>query len=303
MIAHFYIIAESFQHNGQFSNIEIEEKVKRLSEDIALINQFKDTNKLYANFVATYQQIFYSTFTVFDFLCDPLYVKKFVDRDVINALQKIFEKANDTNYTTQEVSEVLINWNEGENCHGLIAFNKVNDIDDFFQLIYGIDQWYKFRRHFLGLYPVNEHFFIEECKKYFPKLHFHEDNKVTIKPILKDFSQNIIKHLGYLNDIFYNYRNKIFDNETVKYKTFTSECNLEARAAPKDNNDAKEKLSFNFLDDNGMRMNVICYPHLRLRKSDNVGDTHYYKHRIYFHEGLNSICKGNILIGHIGEHL
>ena len=71
----------------------IEDKIKRLSEDVALIHQYKDTNKLYTNYNDLYPQIFFQTFTVEDFLCNPQKLKqKGIDRDVINSLQKILEK-------------------------------------------------------------------------------------------------------------------------------------------------------------------------------------------------------------------
>ena len=170
------------------------------------------------------------------------------------------------------------------------------------QLIYGIDGWFKFRRHFLGIYP-SLNTFLDECTIYFPNLYFHKNNKESIIQILDDFAVSITKHLGILNDIFFDYRNRVFDNESIKYQTLTAECNLEAEAASKDNNDAKEKLTFEFLNNDKKFQKVVCYPHLRLCKSDKNGDSHYYQHRIYFHEGVEKIQNGKILIGHIGVHL
>jgi hypothetical protein len=90
MIAHFYILAESFQNNSNLSDKEIEEKVKRLAEDVSLIHKYKDTNKLYTNYEEIYPQIFYSHYTVETFICSPHILKQNgIDRDVINALQNI----------------------------------------------------------------------------------------------------------------------------------------------------------------------------------------------------------------------
>jgi hypothetical protein len=315
MEAHLYIIPESFQNNTDFSINEIEDKVKRLAEDIRIINKYSNSNKLFTDFASIYPVIFHSTFTIEDFICRPRDVKKVIDRDVVDSIQNIFQKANDAAFSSEEIIEVLLPLHDETTCHGLIAFHTVDNVPDEVQLIYGIDSWYKFRRHFLGLYPDMETF-IDECFIYYPNLFFHKRNKVQVHEILNDFSKSILKHLAVLNDTFFYYKDKTFDNESIKYQTLTSECNLEADAASKDTNDAKDKLSFTFIDKNNKEKKITCYPHLRLCRSDNYpGDSSYYQHRIYFHEGVNTVldeykkekvCEiqdGKILIGHIGRHL
>jgi len=302
MIAHLYITPESFYNNAKFSMQDIEEKIFSLSDDVINIERFKDTNKLYTNFDSIYKQDFYLKFTVYDFICEPQIVKQTVDRDIVNAFQKIFEKASDTKISSQEVIEELLDWHNENECNGLIAFHIIPEIDVSLQLIYNISGWHKFRSHFLGLYPKNNIFFIEECKKYLPKIFFHENTKTSVAQILSDFSISIIRHLQHLNYTFYGYKDRSFSNETIKYQTFTSECKLEAKAASKDSNDAKEQLTYTFHDNNGNIQSITCYPHLRLCKSDVSGDTHYYQHRIYFHEGLPNIQNGKILVPHIGVH-
>lgn len=204
MIAHFYLMAESFSSNAQCSNIEIEEKIKRLAEDVQLMHQYKRTNVLYANYDELYPQIFYSTYTLFDFICNGQDLKRkgIIDRDALNALQNIIQKAQKTGYTFNEVKDELIAWTDESNCHGIIAFHKIEGLDDSLQIIYGIDEWYKFRRHFLAQYPKNVDFFIDECIKYFPELYFHDKTRVSIRAILKDCPKKIIFHLTALNDQF-----------------------------------------------------------------------------------------------------
>jgi hypothetical protein len=183
MIAHFYILAESFQNNSSLSNNDIEEKVKRLAEDIKLIHKYKETNKLYANYEEIYLQIFYAHYTVEDFICTPQKLKQNgIDRDVINALQNILQKSEETKITSQEAKHELLSWIDENNCHGLIAFHKIEGFDDNLQVIYGIDGWYKFRRYFLGKYPKDENFFIDECIKYFPiSIYANLDETATLE--------------------------------------------------------------------------------------------------------------------------
>lgn len=300
MLAHLYIIPQSFFNNANFNAEQIEAKVHALSQDVIRITNYKDDNKLFTNYSEIYPVQFYLTHTVGDFLCKPSEIKQSVDRDLVNAFLKIFEKSDDTTFTSTEVLDLLTE-NDETLCHAIIAFHPIADVTEEAQVIYGLEGWYKFRRHFLAKFPNNTTF-IDECVKYFPQLFFHEDNRTTVTRILPDFSKSIVKNLGHLNDTFTTYKFRKFDNETIKYDTFTQECKLEAPAASKDLNDAKKVLTYQFSDNLGEPKDVICYPHLRLSKSNDADDVTFYHHRIYFHEGFSDVAKGKILIGHIGLH-
>lgn len=304
MIANFYLMAESFTQNGDITDEIIEDKIKRLSEDVALIHQYKDTNKLYTNYNDLYPQIFFQTFTVEDFLCNPQKLKqKGIDRDVINSLQKILEKSSDTKFSSLEVVEGLLNWNNEDECHGIIAFNKIDRVDENFQIIYGIDGWLKFRRHFLSLYPKNNVFFIDECNKYFPNLHLHERNKITIDTILRDCPKKIIYHLSALNDDFKGIDPTNLNRSQILEK-FSINSKLDETASLEGNASKKPAYTFTFVNEKKENVKVCCEPHLKLCYNDNPGDTSYSTNRrIYFHEGFSTIEKGKILIGHIGNHL
>ncbi len=300
MTAHFYIMAESFSNNTNFSLHEIEEKVKRLAEDVSLINRYKKSNKLYANYNDVYPQIFYKTYTVEDFLCRAQDLKRQgVDRDVINALQNIFQKSMTTTITSKEVRNELFEWTDDTDCHGLIAFHKIDGIDDTLQIIYGIDGWYKFRRYFLGSYPKNGEFFIDECCKYFPRLYFHQRNKTTVSSILKNSSQKIVHHLAELNDKYHLCKTTPYSRvETLK--KFNSMCNFDQDASPEGNTTRKKDLSWKFINHSGVEKSVYCEIHLKLLLDDS--DKVSTDRRIYFHEGKKDIQNGKILVGHIGNH-
>ena len=305
MIAHFYLMAESFAYNKNLTAENIQAKIKRLSEDVVLIHKYKETNKIFTNFVEIYPQVFYETYTVEDFLCNPIELKKNgVDRDIINSLQKIFDRSSETNITSNEVISELLEWNDHENCHGIIAFHPIENLDNQLQIIYGVDGWYKFRRHYLSVYPKDKYFFIDECSKYFPDLHFHEGNISSIDTILHNCSERIIYHLSALNDKF-----KIMDTKNLNrsqiLEKFSIEAQLDATATLEGNANRRQDLTFNFLDKDRSEIGVYCEPHLKLCYNDNYpGDSSYSNdRRIYFHEGVSTIADSKILIGHIGNHL
>jgi hypothetical protein len=303
MVAHFYILAESFQKNSVLSDSEIEEKVKRLSEDVKLINLHKGTNKLYTNYVEIYPQVFYADYTVEQFICAPLELKRAgIDRDIINALQNILQKSEETTITSTEAKKELLSWTDEDNCHGLIAFHKIDELDDNLQIIYGIDGWYKFRRHFLSMFPKDANYFIDECVKYFPNLYFHTRNKDTIKSILGKCPKKIIYHLSALNDKFKDCVKPEL-NRTQVLEQFSICAKLDETASLEGDAKKKKDFIFSFINDSGMPEDICCEPHLKLCYSDNDNISYSTDRRIYFHEGKPNIQQNRILIGHIGYHL
>jgi hypothetical protein len=305
MIANFYLMAESFAQNESLTSEIIEDKIKRLSEDVTLIHKYKDNNKLYTNYTDLYPQIFYETYTVQDFVCNPQELKqKGIDRDIINSLQKILDKSTDTKITSSEVISDLIHWNDAETCHGIIAFHKIEGLDESFQIIYGVDGWLKFRRYYLSIYPKNNIFFIDECTKYFPNLYLHERNKETVAEILNNCPKKIVYHLSALNDEFKEIDSTNLNRSQV-LEQFSIKSKLDETASLEGNASRKPALTFSFLDEKNKTVSVCCEPHLKLCHNDNYpGDKSYSTdRRIYFHEGITTIEKGKILIGHIGDHL
>ncbi len=303
MIANFYLMAESFAHNEMLSSDTIEKKIKSLSEDVILIHKYKDTNILYANYTDLYPQIFYETFTVQEFLCNPQILKQHgIDRDIIVSLQKILDRSTDTLITSEEVISELLSWNDDENCHGIIAFHKIEGLDENHQILYGIDGWLKFRRYYLSQYPKNEKFFITECEKYFPDLIFHDNTITTISRIFSDFHKKIIYHLTALNDRFRESQDG-FRNRQQVLEHFSGNCNLDTIASLEGDASRKPFFTYDFVNKQGIQQSVCCEPHLKLCYSGISGDNTYYQHRIYFHEGHENISNNKILIGHIGEHL
>jgi len=303
MTAEFYIIPKSFETTQFFSKDEVEKKIKVLAQDFILIKQYKDTNKIYVN-PQIYSVIFIDKATISDLLFNPAISREYIDRDVWLALQKIIVESAVTDASSEEIIEILLPNHNEEKCYGLIAFNKIENIKSEYQIVYNINDWYAFRRHFLGLYPHDEEYFIEECRKYFPCLFFHERNKETVLYLLKDCPQKTVYHLAALNDRF-NKFSRLKLERTEMLIQFSIAAKLDEDASLEGDASRKKKLTFDFINENGLSENVCCEPHLKLCYNDNYpGDTSYSTdRRIYFHEGKPHIQQGKILIGHMGKHL
>lgn len=309
MIAHFYLLAESFHNNANFSKDEIEEKIKRLSEDVNLIDKYKETNILYVNYEEVYPKILYSTYSIKKLICEGYILKNegVIERDVFNAIQNIFmNKSKETTDTFQKVKEELIPTIDEDNCYGLIAFHKIGSFDNDLQVIYGKDEWYRFKRHILSLYPSNGNFFIDECTKYFPNLFFHERNKNEVSQLLNDTPKKLIHYLSELNDKF-KLAKTIPYNRKETLRRFNSMSSFDWKASDEGNSGsrnksvAKKKDTFDFLDYNNDIVKVCCDLHLKILKDDKgIIST---DRRIYFNEGVKDVGFNKILIGHIGHHI
>jgi hypothetical protein len=301
MVAEFYIMAESFEQNSDFNKEEIENKTKSLAEDFVYIKRYRETNQLFVH-PDIYNLKFIENITLLDLIYNDEIANKNLDRDVRMALKKIIIESRETNCTSEEVIEVLLPEHDENKCHGLIGFNVIDDVAPEYQIVYNLNGWFQFRRHYLGLYPKNENFFIDECKRYFPNIVFHERNRTTVGTILNNFSKKIVYHLTALNDKFRE------SEDGTRHRTqvlthFSGNCNLDATATLEGNAQRKPDFTFEFIDNKKIPRQVCCEPHMKLCKSHVSGDNTYYQHRIYFHEGIETINNNKILVGHIGEHL
>lgn len=303
MVAEFYIIAESFSQNPNFTTAEIEAKTKSLANDFVYIRKYKDSNKLFVH-PDIYNVNFVNNISISELLYNDEIANNNLDRDVRVFLKKIICESESTTNTTQEVIDVLLPEHNENLCHGLIGFNLVANVKPEFQVVYHLNGWLEFRRHYLELYPVNATFFIDECIKYFPELYFHERNKETVGEILHNCPKKIVFHLTALNDKFKNLPQAGL-NRTQVLEQFSISAALDETASLEGNARRKPALTFKFTNNKNEIEDICCEPHLKLCRNDFYpGDTSYSNdRRIYFHEGRVTVQEGKILIGHIGDHL
>lgn len=302
MTAELYIVPESFRYKTGIKAEELEEKIKSLADDcFAHIKKHKDENRIYVH-PDIYSVDIFSGISISDFLYNRQLTSKIFDRDVIKALRKIIDENKETSYTVETIVNDLLPNHDKNTCYGLICFNKIETIAQDYLIVYNLQNWFVFRRSFLGRYPGNPDYYIDECKKYFVNLFFHEKNKNTIKSIFADCPQKILHHLSALNDVL----PEILKEEKqlqVVLQRLTAAASLDEEASLEGKKN--ENLKFSFGNDKGHFEDVYCEAHLKLCYNDNYPrDTSYSTNRrIYFHPGRDKIQGGKILIGHIGKHL
>jgi len=251
---------------------------------------------------------------------DKIYdVEIFIDIKIYEVLY--CGKANDK-LTTEEIKllTLLIDHtptiSEGEYNIKLIQINSCNCV--FPDAFLGICQLVKKQlfvssmkellsvRRFYMSKIVDESNFLELAPMCFPNIYFHPSIGKTLKHLSAPFSQfsnEIIHHLSCLNDefpiVFQSYHTENMDKVL---EIFSSQEQIAAsmQGNPKD---AQKKLTYTFATKDGSQIDIVCEPHTKLEKSGHKGDGKYRFDRIYFHQGMENIENGKILVAHIGKHL
>ena len=298
MITEIYVIHESFRYIDALPDEKIGSRIECMAIDWTTIKDNSD--QIFKN-----DQIYYVELFKGRSISDELYGDKTsrrLSRDQQVSLRKIIEYSRSTELTTANIIGMLP-YHDIDTIRGLFYFH-YEDTEDIYS-IHSEKSWLRFHRHFIGVYPISEVEFLRSCIKYFGNIYIHpevENTLSTLEPNFKAVSIQIIRHLSALNDEFPKYH--IPNNRPKSLKDFASATGCEA--SPEGNAARKKDFTFAFnrvVDDKIVPENVCCESHLKLSKSDNPGDTHYYFNRIYFHEGKEHLCDGKILIGHIGKHL
>ncbi|MCP4137942.1 MAG: hypothetical protein GY754_43670 [bacterium] len=295
MITEFYLLNYSFRYQEGITIEDLEEKIMSLSDDIEFIR--KNNEKIYKH-SSIYEEVLYPGLV----LMDVLYYEKgsVLNRNVKKSLLKIIDRSPETSYTIEEIIELLDTHNEN-NIYGLLCLHKIEDIDPKY-LVYNKYNWLDFHRFFLGLYPISETHFYNECIKYFENIFFHERIEQSLASLEKGFAffpQAIIYCLAALNDKFREYY--ISSNLQQSLESFSSACSIETTL--EGNVVRKPSFTFEFIKNQSEKENICCESHMKLSNSDASGDSKYYYNRIYFHPGKSTIYDGKILVGHIGKHL
>ncbi|TAD98024.1 MAG: hypothetical protein EAZ97_11480 [Bacteroidetes bacterium] len=295
MISTFYLLSHSFQFPENISIRELENRIKDFSVDCEYIRK-NDSDQIFIH-DSVYEVEIFPNLSTMDLMYDRSKNKDF-DKDTLEYLRIIIEKSEQTILQEEEIKNLLPQHSENQ-IFALLCLHKTNFAQEKY-LVYNAHNWLVFHRYFLGIYPKNNIFFFSECKKYFPNLFFHERNQQTISKILFDFAQKIVFHLACLHDHFKEIRqNHKFLPDALK--TFSITYKLDEQASLEGDLNRKKDLEFDFLNDEKKLEKICCEPHLKLCRNDKDQDYFYY--RIYFHEGKKNISNGQILIGHIGEHL
>jgi hypothetical protein len=127
MIADFYLMGASFEYPKGLSVEDLAIRIEDLATDCEYIRQYKTENRRFRH-ESIYNQEIYPNISIADFLYSNIpVIKKQFGAEVLNALQMIIEKANDTNLSTEDIVELLDTHDEN-NAYGLLCLHKVKQV-------------------------------------------------------------------------------------------------------------------------------------------------------------------------------
>lgn len=175
--------------------------------------------------------------------------------------------------------------------------------EDNILFIHAPDNYWYAKQWFLSNF-ISKDKFIEEAKKCFPNLFFHDDVTTSFHTLNADFNfikTIIVKHLQSLNN-YYNESTCRF-NSGVSFRQIASEIQslYKIECSPQANRDSVQKLFFDFYNTETTNEETLCCElHTKL-KWDNMDREK--QDRIYFHPGKRHIQDGKILVVYIGTHI
>ena len=300
MKATFYIIKESFNSD----NIRIEDIINNIAAflvDYPTIDDFGDENEIIVT-----EDVYDAQLPNGINLLEYAYNTDNAvgeEKDLKRSLQMILQR-HTTNLTIEQIHE-LINKNSIEKCTGIISMVPIDKIAKESQIVYDRDSWYDFRRYHLGLFHGTSEYFIDECKKFYPNLFFHEHNKESVGTILNSFAKAIIFHLNGINDILPNLIKEHPDfHQNQLLKLLSKEANFPEDASVQGSIEKKKEMKFYFkLNDSDKEVLILCELHAKLCYDDSGSKKYHKDKRIYFFKGRKDVEQGKILIGHIGKHI
>lgn len=285
----FYLTKDSFKE-GNSSFVRLERLVYGLNKQINLINSHSGNKILICSEV-------YSQWKWRGHLLGEIWQKDCeLDRDLKQVLQRIMEKAVDIDSFDNSFGDTKSDQTE---CKGLLTLRIRPIYNPIWQVDAKEDSWYNFCLNKISRSSISSTQFIDDCKILFDNIEILDRNYSTITAIYDNFKNRILHHLHGLNRFLRiaqkdsHHRNEILTRLSLL-------GNYDENASTE--GDATRKKDFTFRIDT-YNTEICCEPHIKLCKSDNPGDSQYYFHRIYFHEGVSTLFNGKIIVGHIGEHL
>ncbi len=291
MILNYYLLAQSFDYHCMSESDNLMDRIFKI-QDISVLVQEHDKSILIPN------SIYHQEIEPGIALVDWMYGESDQLQDERKLLELVFREGLQVDEDDYESNiRALI---DGEHLSfALIGFyTHVDGQIPNSTCIWDANDWLFVHRYFLRHCQHTENLLIGFylC---FPKLHFsdHVQSSIKIFKPIRDYIDEIIRHLSVLNDhalnLFIEHRNA-GESEVLNRISITGgiACSIQGNPVYERSN-----LSFYFMNDQSVNELVICSPHTKLFNN-------YSGYRIYFHWGKTTIQKGNkLLIGHIGEHL
>lgn len=294
MVAHLYLSGDSFKHNGTDSDIVVAKKLVDFHDLIDTLLEYQDDNKLFVfkdGFMSS--RIFQDGTTVQDIFEDPTNSFSKYGKDAVTLFFSIFKHFKDERTTIDDIKEYL-EWEDENNCHGVLVFNSTSTLPTTHQIISNIKGWLDFRRHYLAKYPKSPVYFAKELRKYYPKIIFHSSLTQQVSDVYETHPISIIRYLSVMEDhLVSDFTN--YGKDFIGFLSwFAGEYHLDGASLE----GIKDRQRFTFSFDDGTE--AYCEPHLKMHSDDNGNSNQHC--RIYFRKPESGDDQV-VYVGCICEHL
>jgi hypothetical protein len=187
---------------------------------------------------------------------------------------------------------------------------------DKYEIIYGETSWVTFRRQILGNHPEDANHFINECRRYFNNLTFHDNCIISLDDgeynYLEACPCKIVYYLSVLNDKYFEVHKRCCGTERIVQpnhvlEQFSYRYCLDEYGSINRTPDTKDDRTFVFkIGKEKQDFVVFCDLHLKITHPDDTyrPNVRNFNPRIYFnvvpHADFND---ADIYVGSIGRHL
>lgn len=262
MRADLYICNDTFSHNGRDGVKEVRGKLAEFQLMLDKVRQYEEENVLYLvkeEFGPTV--LFEDGKSINDILANYESSVEKYGKDVYTFLTGIFKHCKNTPVSIADMKEYLT-VDDKDNCSAILVLNPLEGYEKHVQVLSSVGGWLQFRRNFLAKYPGDEHFFIEESKKYYPDLLIHESSETTLKDVIESHPRQIVAYLSALNDCLIADFKEFGGGDLNAFLPWFAVKHCLDGASFEGKKD--EKFRFTFPDGT----EAYCEPHLKMYKDD-----------------------------------
>ena len=338
MNANIYLHPDTFQYNNKDTIDIVKSKLGDLVDDMTkVVYEHSHENKFKVPVSLTKIEVF-PGHTIFSLAEDCLTND---EKGVFYAMMVDTSDSYDT-ITLEELREICKYRSDETEVNSILVFNVpiqdlreedeekktdednnkehqsiVNDyiVFDKYEVVYSEKTWIHLRRQILGNHPGTPDHFVSECRKYFPKLYFHDNCISSLIDsnynYLETSPRKIVYYLSCLNDCFFKWHKsfvgKRHDPNAI-LSDFSGQYGLDEAGSIQQNPSKKKDLTFRFHRNDKSECDIVCELHLKISRVDensNVRDidNKVFHPRIYFYYPEETIEGGRIPVGSIGKHI
>lgn len=295
----FYLTTQSFDRTNYQSLFR---SLVGMFKDVCLVEEYQEENSFYVCSDVLGMEVD-GGMQLFE-MCTSTAIPKDVREAIKLLVPALTHGSFRTSYdTSSSVIASTVN-NNAQNCVAIMADENAPLVDKEFGPVYSKQTCLDLRHKYWVKYINDTTHYLQQCRKYYPHLFFHQEVDDNIATIYDTCKRQITESLTALDEKYcplYISYGESKPSQEEQMKQFRSKSSLDActQGAEKKKLDA----TFTFTNDEGANQKLFCGLHIKYYYDDK-GENFSNDRRLYFHEPHPCIHQGRkVLVAHIGGHL